>query len=291
MKRLWWEEFPGVLDAEYKGLQEADCVLKYKRDDAAWNAGVLRLDLAVKVPDGQNLRIQAVYPDLYPYFRVEVCAPDLDLKHHQNPFDKNLCLLGRSTSEWNVDDTLAWLLKEQLPKTLTSGQTDDATVAGSLEQHQAEPIAEFYPARPSAFVLVLSPLRLADGQRSGTFVIGTPHTDSPVVCGAMLEVRDEKRRIITRCDERLSRAWNVDHLEGRWVRLDTRPKLPSPPVLFGALFELLHSSDPNSELIRNCHFGGKRVQIRAAVFPQELRDWRRQEYGWVIVCREELRKK
>jgi len=94
------------------------------------------------VVGGKNYNLRIVFPDLYPYFRPEVFATDLALPHHQNPFDKNLCLLGRNSDNWNTNDLIADVIADQLPKLLASETT--AAAGGQPEEElQAEPWSEY----------------------------------------------------------------------------------------------------------------------------------------------------
>src|SRR5579864_9007258 len=58
------------------------------------------LDLLVDTDDVGPVELRAEFPDFYPYVRPEVYATTLDLERHQNPFGKNLCLLGRRSDVW-----------------------------------------------------------------------------------------------------------------------------------------------------------------------------------------------
>ena len=91
-----------------------------------------RLHLEVDV-DGETLRLVVTFPDFYPYFRFEVQAPDLHLDHHQNPFEKNLCLLRRGTEHWDPGDTVASLLHEQLADVLKTGRSQNIEEVKGLE--------------------------------------------------------------------------------------------------------------------------------------------------------------
>ena len=91
--RPWWIRLPERLDHEKQALDVIGAT--YVLDENARARGILRLD----VQFGEH-RLVAEYPDLYPFFRPQVFAPDLNLTHHQNPVDKNLCLLGRATENW-----------------------------------------------------------------------------------------------------------------------------------------------------------------------------------------------
>ena len=95
IESAWWVHQPGRYEYELAQLDAAG--IDYSIDEVARAEGILRLDLNIPSEEGQPLKLQATFPDLYPYFRFEIRAPEIDLPHHQNPFSKNLCLLGRST--------------------------------------------------------------------------------------------------------------------------------------------------------------------------------------------------
>ena len=62
--------------------------LTWQRDEPAFAKGVLRLKVNAEALVGIQ-KLIVVYPDNYPYFRVQVFAPGLDLPFHQNPFERN----------------------------------------------------------------------------------------------------------------------------------------------------------------------------------------------------------
>src|SRR5215203_2732352 len=102
--RPWWERWPGRLEAELVALSDAGIVCK--RDEEAYGAGILVLHLEFPA-DAGKIALTATFPDLYPYFRFEVVAPELQLAHHQNPLSGGLCLLGREGGNWDPTCTLA----------------------------------------------------------------------------------------------------------------------------------------------------------------------------------------
>src|SRR5215213_8372033 len=83
--RPWWERWPGLLERELRTLAEAGII--YEVDEEARARGFIRLRLTVVV-GGEELSLVATYPDLFPYVRFDVRAPDLDLPRHQHPFTK-----------------------------------------------------------------------------------------------------------------------------------------------------------------------------------------------------------
>ena len=130
--------FPKRLEYELNALNNAG--IEYSKNEDAFTRGVLCLNIWI---DGVG-NLQVIFPDLYPYFRFEIYAHDLVLPHHQNPFSKNLCMIGRRTENWHIKDTLASFLLERLPKVLKAGKSTDCEEVEGVEQHQAEPISDYY---------------------------------------------------------------------------------------------------------------------------------------------------
>ena len=136
----WWEENPERLEWEYAWLDyEGYEYEEVNRDDSSGT-----LELQVKFPVANKLlNLQVIFPPFYPDARCEVRCAELDLAHHQNPFTKELCLLGRATELWDPDTSLAAYLKERIPMVLIAGATEEKSKADPLEEHQAEPHAVF----------------------------------------------------------------------------------------------------------------------------------------------------
>ncbi|MHA7146474.1 ThiF family adenylyltransferase [Arthrobacter sp. TmT3-37] len=147
----WWEQYPGRLEHEYSALQSLG-VSVHEDTDARAN-GVITW--AVVVPDdftGQgDVELVVTFPEFYPFLRPDVTAPELDMAHHQHPFGKNLCLIGRASASWDTQNDLAWLIREQLHKALTLGVAEDR---GGDEENQGEPFSEYYSYTPNAMVLI-----------------------------------------------------------------------------------------------------------------------------------------
>gem|GEM_PF-6398982 len=96
-----------------------------------------------------------IFPCFYPFTRCEVIARDLDLRWHRNLYIGNLCLLGRSTNNWDTTMTLARLLEEQLPKLLEVARSEDQAAAQDREEIQAEPLSAYLPYMANSIVFVL----------------------------------------------------------------------------------------------------------------------------------------
>lgn len=188
-KLYWYEERPGIFEKEKQQLLEAG--ITFNIDETVLPYGIIRLQFAIEPGNlnfnlsGQKeaLKLIAVYPDSYPYFRPQVFAPDLDLARHQNPIGKNLCLLGRSTIWWNSSSSLVDLLKEQLPKLLVKGIIIDPEILKNDETEQAEPVSEYYSAAGNSVLFdksIFSEIELKDQtpRLLGTIILGSDNKES-----------------------------------------------------------------------------------------------------------------
>jgi molybdopterin/thiamine biosynthesis adenylyltransferase len=121
---------------------------------------------------GQCIELTVAYPDSYPYTRAEVYAPGLQLGRHQNPYDSNLCLLDRSTREWDTTNTGAWLIIKRLPLLLELLQQGGRALR-EREAPQGEPITSYLATTTGAMLLVTEPgLQVPERIVTGTMRLG-----------------------------------------------------------------------------------------------------------------------
>lgn len=281
----WWERWPGRLEHELRLLDEAG--IPYDRDDRAFAQGSVRLRVYPTV-EGRRVNLDVVFPDLYPYFRFYVQAPDEDLPLHQHAQSKNLCLLGRRSDEWDTTDTVAGLLRDQLPRLFEAARSDDAAAVAGVEQAQAEPYGDYYPYVP-AMLMVQGDWAIPPDVRSGFLSIGTlaqqpdDPKGPPLVRGVVLEVQDNARHPLARVDRPLRDAYAATTRTARWVRAKD-PIAEFDPERF---FQRVRGSDPGARNNPVHPFMGARLQIWGVLFPEQV-GHRRMGEGWVFVCRLEL---
>lgn len=178
----WWLRWPDRLTFELDELKRRGIESTILEQNN--HSGILRLALTYQV-NGEPIVLEVVFPCFYPFTRFEVIARDLHLRWHRNPFIGNLCLLGRSTRNWDTTMTVAGLLEEQLPKLLEVARTEDPALAWNREEIQAEPLTAYLPYMPNSAVLVFDDapvpaefengkldLRLAAGQTFRAVVTG-----------------------------------------------------------------------------------------------------------------------
>ena len=277
--RQWWERWPEVLQRETAALDAAGIV--WKRDEDAFLLGILRLNLSLPVSTG-ILEVHVVYPDHYPYFRFQAYAPSLELAHHQNPFQRNLCLIGRRTHFWNTDDTAAALLLQQIPKLLATATPDNPEAVADLEERQAEPFGNYYPYKPS-MILVESEWSIDHKHRRGTLLIGTPqsgdHLSDPLIRGAVLEIRADAGEVLCAATPSLKKAFPGKVLEGRWARVSE----PIREFHEGRFIEELVQREPKMQTAKPNHVNDGWLRILGVLFPEETAH-RVVGEGWMFVC-------
>lgn len=266
----WWNQFPGRLEAEEQALTEEG--IRVKRDESAFRRGVLRLELTL--PPGKWLTegLIAVYPDTFPYLRPEVYAPHVRLARHQNPFKRNLCLLGGATEYWTPSTTLAGLLRSQLPLLTQVLQAEETADVVGLEDPQGEPLSAYFEYEQDSIVLVDSswnlPPEVAAGHLEFTLLDGKT---SPFRA-AVLRVSDPTGQVIARSP---FGANDAVHLRGRWTRV-AEPVVEELPDRFIEAAGL-------REDIQQAPWHGD-TQVLGVVFPEEL-GHRRTGAGWLFVVR------
>lgn len=279
MSSPWWELNPGRLEYELDALARAG--IACEKDEGALAHGIIRLKLRVDVA-GELIPVEVTFPDLYPYFRFEVYADTLDLGHHQNPFGKNLCLIGRETYHWNTNDTVAGLLQQQLPTVLETGRSADKETALGQEHQQAEPIGVFYPYQPS--MVVMPPGCVVPGHiDQGTFSVATNGPQGPppdhFIRGGLVNLRSQHGDLLGEVDPWLLRAFTGDRLQGSWLRTSEPIRHTDLNDFMRAIFRQFPSaqSAPANRVNKGW------LQIWGIVFPEEV-DWRESGDGWVFVC-------
>lgn len=278
--RPWFERYPAWLKGELDALKDAG--IDYERDEEAFSQGVLRLRFTVEI-EGECLPLVVTYPDLYPFFRFQVEAPSLTLQHHQNPFEKNLCLIGRGTHHWRTTNTVASLLMQQLPLVLQTGRATDAESVRGIEQQQAEPLSDYYPYAAS-MVVIQDGWKIPPGHDCGTFTVATIGAQGPapeqLLRGTMVELHGRGGELLLTADPAILSAFPGDRLRGCWVKVP-KPILQSQQDVF--LKEVLDRF-PFARTAPANRVEGGWLQIWGVVFPEEDR-WRRESgEGWVFGC-------
>lgn len=266
----WRDRYPERFEHEVEELRALDFVL----DEGTLARGdLLVMRGAILHRDGP-VDLEIRYPDSFPFLRPEVYAPTLNLGRHQNMFGFNLCTLDRSTSQWTVHDTGAWLIAERVPYLLDLvAEGGEALVAA--EAPQGEPASAFFPSHPGAAIFVpAAMLSLPRSARSGPAILSFSIREPPrldvraLLAEASARVRKGKVKRLAVADTPLQKRFGTGaSLQIRWARLKKHPSAPTPEAIVAAANEVANSfHEPLWQTV-----SGGAISVIGVVFEEEVR--------------------
>ncbi len=267
----WQDRYPERFEHEVEELRALNFVL----DEGALARGALLVMRGAILHKGESVDLEIRYPDSFPFLRPEVYAPTLNLGRHQNMFCFNLCTLDRSTSEWNVDDTGAWLIATRVPLLLDLvAEGGEALLAG--EAPQGEPASAFFPSHPGTAIFIpAAMLSLSKTARSGPALLSFSANEPPtrlsvraLLTEASARVKKGKAKLLATADAPLGKHFGTGtSMQIRWARLDTHPSAPTPEAIVAAASKVANSFyDP---LWQNVN--GGEISVIGVVFEEEVR--------------------
>lgn len=237
----WFESNVERLQKELTALDDAE--ISYEIDAEYKSRGRLRLHLVFK-HSNTEYRITADYPDLFPFFAPDAYLDGRTLARHHHPAGGHLCLLGRRTDQWNVDDTLAGILQAQLPLILNFDQTRDEAAVKAVEEPQGEPVSVYFNslAVRESLILFDGSWVIPESVTRGEIELWYSHVaaaDVPVTVpkGIVGRVFDHTGRVVAEWSGPRPSAFNQS-LRVRWVRAKE-----TPTGTLSALHEQLSQSE------------------------------------------------
>jgi hypothetical protein len=216
----WWAAIAGRLEFELEALRSVcSDVVVYKQDE---ESGQLGIKLVFEW-DEKIYPLRAEFPASYPFTRPMVYAEENSFKWHQNPYGKNLCMLGRTAENWLPTHTLAQHLTEQMPKLIASNAASDQAVAAELEELQAEPFSTFLHYQTNSSMVLLNEMPSSE-RNQGTFLAACAPFDG-TLRGALVELRDDQNKQLIRMSDAVTTAMHfTKQIPGKWYRLQARPR-------------------------------------------------------------------
>lgn len=280
--RPWYEEYPGLLERELRAFEARGII--YSLNEAARDKHrIIAIELEYPRPPGPTagggcLRLRVVYPDSFPYFRPEVSTRDIRLLRHQSPFDGTLCLIGRTTVEWDPKQTVADYLAERLPLVTAAGVVTDPRELALREGEQAEPVTDYYSYKPGASILIDPPPSVVElaGTTHGTLTIGLRDSSVFSIRAAVLRIADTEGKVLAEMNSAIATGF-PHRIHARWIRLERAPDPEDP-------FPAIRAARPNA--LRRPdqwrRFADGIVEIVATCFPEEVEPGQYGD-GWLFV--------
>jgi molybdopterin/thiamine biosynthesis adenylyltransferase len=289
--KTWWSRYPEAFEAEKAGLNAIHA--SWTVDEAEFTAGRLVIDIEREF-GGMPHKLKAVYPDSFPYFLPQVFLAEVAFDRHQQPFGKNLCLLGRDGAGWQPgQDTLAMLLEEQFPKlqAVSAAELSSQLVADQ-EDHVGEPFSSFLPYSLNCAVIVPDKTP-APEKNAGSLLLQIRPLSSDLALpmnlgGVIRSISDLAKNTLIECHS-IPPVFS-QQLAGFWLRLPARPDLAgesTPETVKEHFLELMASTVP---AFRKTVQNAKRGQILLAgfVYPDEV-SWRSNSDDWFFIALRILR--
>lgn len=283
--RTWVDRFPERLERELAEFARRG--LAFELDDEQLEEQgrvVLRGAIDYK---GKEVRLEVRYPDLFPYLRPEVRAPELRLRRHQSPYGGNLCLLDPSTRGWDTDETAAALVAERVPYLLTLLEPGAEEELRHAETPQGEPASVYFPTMPGNVIFVpqgvidLHTEARAGSGRIAFSIFEPPQAEVRALLAELVEKgRNRKSRVLARAEENLLARFGGEQLPFRWVRLEAPP---TENTVEGALASI-ESVKAGFGSPPWQHIPGGQIAITGAVFPEEVRQGEIED-AWLFVVR------
>ncbi len=272
-----------MLQAEEEALERFGGQRPILNEDLLRTAAVRQYTVPYTDDNGARYELSVTYSDLHPYFRVEVMT-DHRFGAHQQPFVGNLCLLRSGASEWDVGETAADMIAEQMPKLLAdrtdepSSHPSSSTTGGEDREPQGgtgapgqrplphvEPYANYYRYEQAAVARVdgsWSELAEANGGRLEIGVEGSG--DVRALRAAILQVLADDGTVLRQADPAVRRLFSGT-IHGRWCRL------PGPPDADGGQAVLDAAIAENPALAKPAfeRIGTGSVDVVGVVFTDE----------------------
>lgn len=283
--QTWVDRFPGRLQRELAEFRERS--LDFELDQTQLDQQgrvVLRGSL---IHEGEEIKLEIRYPDLFPYLRPEVVAPELRLGRHQDPYGKNLCLLDASTREWDSDETAASFVVDRVPHLLRLLAPGAEEELRESETPQGEPVSLRFPSLPGTVVLVPdAALSLSESVRTGSGRIAFSVAEPPrvEVRGLMAELVEKspkgKATAIAKAESELLRGFGGEEIPFRWARL---PEPPAENTVEGVIAAIEALPSGSGSPPWSAVFGG-RISVTAVVFREEVAQGESGD-AWIFVVR------
>jgi hypothetical protein len=283
----WVDRFPGLLEYELQEFEERG--LTFELDEELLDEQG-RVVLTGTLPhEGTEIPLQVHYPDLFPYLRPEIVAPGLELSRHQNPFERNLCLLDRSTRAWSPSFTAAWLVAEQVPYLLSLIDGDPEEMR-QAEAPQGEPVSAYFHGVPGAAIFIPQEvLDVPSDARAGSGRIACSVVEPPqlrlrgLVAELVEKKRNRKTRTLARADEELAQRFSGKTLSFRWARVDELPASKTAE----AVFEAIDAAQPGFASPPRHSTADGDIAVAAMVIEEEVEQGRFED-AWVFAVRARL---
>lgn len=281
----WWERHRQVLEEEESDLRDLADGGEIVLDDELLLRDQIRQYTLVHTCKGTTLDLTVTFSDQHPYFPPEVTATQRT-GVHQNPFSGQLCLLEGETWHWDQSQTVAAMIREQLPRLLKDRPSppDEDGASAPADSGHVEPYVGYFEYAEGTAVRVGDTTAALSGVDSGTMTVVLDQAGLPeVMRGTVTEIRDPRGQVLWSAPgpvvERYSRGVHP-RIEVQWVRLSEVPGDSTAAAVLEAVHDAAPAVAPRWQQVG----GGADVSVVAAVFEDGIRPFERGD-AWLFAVR------
>jgi molybdopterin/thiamine biosynthesis adenylyltransferase len=283
--RPWWERHRQVLDEEESELRDLADDGEIVLDEELLLRDQIRQYTLVHTCKGLTLDLTVTFSDQHPYFRPEVAATQ-KTGVHQNPFNGQLCLLEGDTWNWDQSQTVAAMIREQLPQLLEDRPSPpgDEGASEPADSGHVEPYVGYFVYAEGTAVRMGETTAALAGVNGGTMTVVLDQAGLPeVMRGTITEICDPRGQVLwsapTTVVERYSQGLHP-RIEVPWVRLSEVPEDSTAE----AVLEAVQDAE-RTNIVRWQQVGaGTDLSVVAAVFEDGIRPFERGD-AWLFVVR------
>ncbi|WP_404457585.1 HesA/MoeB/ThiF family protein [Sutcliffiella horikoshii] len=108
----WFERRPDLLEEELEAFTEQD--FNFRLDEQAKKDKKVIVFKGKVDVNGVEVELELIYPSEFPSQRIVIKASKRNLFRHQNPFEKNLCVIPHDQYGWDSSMTGAYMVKQAI---------------------------------------------------------------------------------------------------------------------------------------------------------------------------------
>jgi molybdopterin/thiamine biosynthesis adenylyltransferase/ubiquitin-protein ligase len=267
----WYDEHPDYLEEELEALASEG--FRYVIDEKARSAGQLIINVDYPI-DGVHHQLTCEYPSEYPYFAPKVKGGSLPPGRHLDPYSDGVCLFENEQSVWSPSDTLASVLKSQIPKIIH--EHENANNLDEIEGDDGYQISGQISYEPFS-VIFTEDWKIPEENDFGELTIKFTQTTKPrpYLSGYVESLKAGTSTM--KCSSAFPNNFAVSTQLCRWVKLNNPPaSIAGDKVLDEAI-----ATNPS---IGKFLFPKKGIDIVGLVFKEDSSKGV-EVYNWVFVIR------
>jgi len=261
--------------------------------------GLLALEVDWPVEGRESLRLHVSFSPLHPFFRPAVAAPQETFERHQNPFNRDLCLITQESHQWDSGKLIADFIDERLQEflgALEARREKRWEDAAELEEQAADPLMPYFTHAAEDNSIILfdgrMPIPHADHGLMDLVLWTRPFNQGQSVEVVLRQLKKANGSVIGQTFIPPGNPPEERQIPGRWIRLSRPPITDNPTALMDSVteeFERRKVLRPK-DICKLNQIVEEPFSITGIIFPEEVEySHARTGAGWLfLVSRREF---